>query len=123
MIVGRIKELKILHKIYRSADAEFLVIYGRRRVGKTYLIREFFSNNKCKLLHATGLQHGNLTKQLKKFAGAISETFLDNIPLETPKSWDDALNILHKQLVKYQEKVVVFLDELPWMATRKSGLL
>ena len=42
MIVGRKKELAILEKIYRSKEAEFITIYGRRRVGKTYLIREFF---------------------------------------------------------------------------------
>src|SRR3990167_5234014 len=123
MIIGRVKELKLLNKIYSSHEAEFLVVYGRRRVGKTYLIREFFVCKKCKLLHATGLQHGSQKKQLKKFAEAISETFLDNITLEIPKNWDEAFNILHKQLSKCQEKVVVFLDELPWMATRRSGLL
>jgi AAA+ ATPase superfamily predicted ATPase len=123
MIVGRKKELKVLNSIYSSHEAEFLVVYGRRRVGKTYLIREYFSNVKCKLLHATGLQHGGQKKQLKKFADAISETFLDNVALQTPKDWDEAFSILHKQLSKCQEKVIVFLDELPWMATRRSGLL
>lgn len=123
MIIGRVKELKLLDKIYNSREAEFLVVYGRRRVGKTYLIREYFTNQKCKLLHATGLQHGSQKKQLKKFAEAISETFLDNIALEVPKNWDEAFNILHKQLSKHEGKVVIFLDELPWMATRRSGLL
>jgi AAA+ ATPase superfamily predicted ATPase len=123
MIIGRKKELKLLNKVYSSHEAEFLVVYGRRRVGKTYLIREFFTSKKCKLLHATGLQHGSQKKQLKKFVEAISETFLDGVSLEAPKKWDDAFGILHKQLSKCKEKVVVFLDELPWMATRKSGLL
>lgn len=123
MIIGRKKELKLLNKVYSSHEAEFLVVYGRRRVGKTYLIREFFISKKCKLLHATGLQHGSQKKQLKKFVEAISETFLDGVSLEAPKNWDDAFGILHKQLSKCQEKVVVFLDELPWMATRRSGLL
>lgn len=123
MIIGRQKELKILNKIYTSSEAEFLVIYGRRRVGKTYLIREYFSSQKCKLLHATGLQHGSQKKQLKKFVEAISETFLDNIALESPKTWEEAFKILHKQILKNEEKVVIFLDELPWMATRRSGLL
>jgi len=123
MIIGRTKELKLLNKVYSSQEAEFVVIYGRRRVGKTYLIREFFANKKCKLLHATGLQHGSQKKQLKKFTEAVSETFLDNIALEAPKNWEEAFNVLHKQLSKSQEKVVIFLDELPWMATRRSGLL
>jgi AAA+ ATPase superfamily predicted ATPase len=123
MIIGRTNELKLLNKVYNSHEAEFLVVYGRRRVGKTYLIHEFFSNKKCKLLHATGLQRGSQKKQLKKFSEAISETFLDNIALEVPKGWDEAFSVLHKQLSKYQEKTVIFLDELPWMATRRSGLL
>src|SRR5580704_3278906 len=117
VVIGRAKELKLLNKIYSSHEAEFLVVYGRRRVGKTYLIREFFANKKCKLLHATGLQHGSQKTQLKKFVEAVSETFLDNVSLEAPKNWDEAFKILHKQLLKYQEKVVIFLDELPWMAT------
>ncbi|HVE44047.1 MAG TPA: ATP-binding protein [Gammaproteobacteria bacterium] len=62
MIIGRVKELKLLDKIYNSQEAEFLVVYGRRRVGKTYLIREYFTSQKCKLLHATGLQHGDGVK-------------------------------------------------------------
>lgn len=123
MIIGRKQELKLLDKIYNSKEAEFVIVYGRRRVGKTYLIREFFSNKKCKLLHATGLQHGTQKKQLKKFTEAISETFLDNIPIETPKNWGDAFNVLHKQILKNKGKIIIFLDELPWMATRKSGLL
>lgn len=123
MIIGRKKELKLLNKVFTSHEAEFMVIYGRRRVGKTYLIREFFINKDCKFLHATGIQHGIQKKQLKKFADAVSETFLDSIALEAPKSWDEAFSVLHKQIAKYDKKVVIFLDELPWMATRKSGLL
>ena len=123
MIIGRKEEQKRLNKVYNSKEAEFVAIYGRRRIGKTYLIREFFTKKKCKFFHATGLQNGNQKNQLKKFAEAISETFFDNVPLESPKAWDEALSILHKQIMKSDEKIVMFFDELPWMATRKSGLL
>jgi AAA+ ATPase superfamily predicted ATPase len=123
MIIGRKEEQKRLNKVYNSKEAGFVAIYGRRRIGKTYLIREFFAKKKCKLFHATGLQNGSQKNQLKKFAQAISETFFDNVLLESPKTWGEALDILHKQISKIQEKVVIFLDELPWMATRKSGLL
>ena len=123
IIVGRKKEQQVLEKIYRSNEAEFVVVYGRRRVGKTYLIREFFGNKKCCLFHASGLLKGTLKKQLKKFTETISETFFDNIALEIPKNWGDAFSLLHKQIFKTNGKVIVFLDELPWMATRKSGLL
>jgi AAA+ ATPase superfamily predicted ATPase len=46
-IFGREAEIKILDNLWKSSEAEFLAIYGRRRVGKTYLIREYFSNKKC----------------------------------------------------------------------------
>jgi AAA+ ATPase superfamily predicted ATPase len=123
MIIGRKEEQRRLNKVYNSKEAEFVAIYGRRRIGKTYLIREFFAKKKCKFFHATGLQNGHQKSQLKKFAEAISEIFFDGVPLETPKAWDEAFNVLHKQIVKSKEKIVIFLDELPWMATRKSGLL
>ncbi len=123
MIIGRKREQKLLEKAYRSNEAEFIALYGRRRVGKTYLIREFFTNKKCHFFHATGLQNGDLKIQLKKFSEALSLTFFNNAPLETPKSWGDAFALLQAQLLQARGKVVIFLDELPWLATRKSGLL
>jgi AAA+ ATPase superfamily predicted ATPase len=123
MIIGRKQEQKLLEKAYQSKEAEFIVIYGRRRIGKTYLVREFFKNKKCSFFHATGLQEGILKKQLKKFTEAVSQAYFDATPLETPKNWDEAFSLLHKQISKANEKVILFLDELPWMATRKSGLL
>jgi AAA+ ATPase superfamily predicted ATPase len=47
MIIGRVNELKMLEKAYKSKKVEFITIYGRRRVGKTYLIRTFFGSKKC----------------------------------------------------------------------------
>ena len=123
MIIGREKEKKLLEKAYRSNEAEFIAIYGRRRIGKTYLIREFFGHKKCHFFHTTGLQNGDLKTQLKKFTEALSQTFFDNIPLKTPANWGDAFSLLHSQIAKNEGKVVIFLDELPWLATRKSGLL
>jgi len=123
MIIGREPEKTLLNKLYASTEAEFVVVFGRRRVGKTYLIREYFKHQKCKFFHTTGLQKGTLKNQLKKFTENLSETFFDGVPLEVPNNWGDALALLHKQMSKSDEKVIVFLDELPWMATRKSGLL
>lgn len=75
MIIGREKELSRLKRIYASNEAEFAVVYGRRRVGKTFLIREYFSQENCLLVHATGLQKGTLTKQLEYFAEALAKCF------------------------------------------------
>ena len=123
MIIGRKKEQQLLEKAYTSKEAEFIAIYGRRRVGKTFLIKEFYINKKCKFFHTTGLQNGNLKTQLSKFTESLSQAFFDNTPLSPPKSWSEAFNLLQTQISKEKGKVVIFLDELPWLATKKSGLL
>ncbi len=123
MIVGRKREQKLLERAYESKEAEFITIYGRRRVGKTFLIREFFSTKKCTFFHATGVQKGTLEVQLAKFADALSLAFFEGTTIETPKKWSDAFGILQKHMAKTKGKIIIFLDELPWMATRKSGLL
>lgn len=123
-IIGRAKEVKILDGVWKSKEAEFIAVYGRRRVGKTYLIREYFSD-KGIYLEASGAKDKPLKKQLENFMKAVSHTFFKGVPLHTPKSWDDAFDILTKELnsIPKSQKVILFLDELPWMATKKSGLL
>ncbi len=123
MLIGREREQKVLNKILHSKEAEFLVVYGRRRVGKTFLIQDYFQNKPCVLLHATGTQNGNLKKQLANFSKIFADTFFNGLPLQSFLSWDDAFMQLSQQIRARKEKVVVFLDELPWMAARKSGLL
>ncbi len=123
-IVGREKEVKILDKVWKSKDAEFVAVYGRRRVGKTHLIREYFSD-KGIYLEASGAKDKPLKKQLENFMKAISRTFFNGMPLQTPQSWDKAFELLTKELVNTpkSKKAIIFLDELPWMATKKSGML
>ena len=123
MIVGRKKELRLLERAFRADEAQFLTVYGRRRVGKTYLLRQFFSHQECTFLHVTGLHKGSLRKQLEKFAVEFSKTFLSKIPLKVPDSWNEAFKLLDQQIESSQKKVVIFFDELPWLATRKSDLL
>ena len=76
MIIGRKKEQKKLNAIYKSSKAQFLVVYGRRRIGKTFLIKNFFENKKCFFVHATGIKGGNIHQQLNNFIDAFSHTFL-----------------------------------------------
>ena len=124
MIVGREKEQIMLQKMLGSDQAEFAVVYGRRRIGKTFLIREFFSKRQdCVYFQATGIQKGKMSVQLKKFTEALSSIFFNSAPLATPDGWDNAFDLLHKQIINSNKKVVVFIDELPWMASKKSGLL
>ena len=123
-IVGREKEIKILDRVWKSKDAEFIAVYGRRRVGKTHLIREYFSD-KGVYLEASGAKNKPLKKQIENFMKAVSQTFFKGVPLYTPQSWDEVFEILTKELVTVpkSQKAIIFLDELPWMVTKKSGML
>ncbi len=123
MIIGRKREQELLGQAYKAHEAQFLTVYGRRRIGKTFLIREFFLQKKCHFLHVTGLQKGTMKKQLENFAKSLSKTFFNNAPLRTPPNWSDALSILTDRIMDTQDKVVIFFDELPWLATRRSGLM
>ncbi len=123
MITGRKKELHNLEKIFKSKESEFVTIYGRRRIGKTYLIREFFENKECTFFHTTGIQDGSMQLQLKTFSESLSKAFLKGIPISVPKNWHDAFRFLNQTIEKTEGKVVIFLDELPWLATQKSGLM
>jgi AAA+ ATPase superfamily predicted ATPase len=123
-IFGRDREIQILENIWTSKEAELVAIYGRRRVGKTYLIREYFSNRDiyCEIV---GTKDGSMHEQLENFSTAFSKTFYQGIPIKNPKNWKEAFNLLTKEIEKLPrtQKVVIFLDELPWMATPKSNLL
>ncbi len=125
MLIGRKKEIQALKKISKSSKAELVVLYGRRRIGKTFLIREFFSQQNYLFFQSTGLQNGTLKKQLHNFSDAMSQTFTNGVQIKQPVSWDDCFRTLNQFLEssKDNRKIVIFMDEVPWMATRKSGFL
>lgn len=125
VIIGREAEQKTLLNIMQSKNAEFVVVYGRRRIGKTYLIEQFFSKQNCIFFRTTGIQNGKLKDQLKEFSKAIGHSFYPGASMETPSSWMQAFEELTKAIdnIDLKKKVVLFLDELPWMATRRSGVL
>ena len=75
MIIGRKREIEDLEIAFKSKESQFITVYGRRLVGKTYLIREFFKTKDCHFFHVTGVQNGKTAKQLEKFADALSKTF------------------------------------------------
>lgn len=126
MLIGRTVEIQRLEKVFQSAEAEFVVLYGRRRIGKTFLIRQFFEQKQgCRFFQVTGLQKGSLKKQLAHFAESLSESFAQGIQIKPPASWEEAFRTLTHFIEAdgSGSKTVIFLDELPWMATRRSGLL
>lgn len=124
-IIGRHEEKRILIDFLRSPGAEFLAIYGRRRVGKSFLIKTFFSNEACIFFHATGIKDGELHEQIKEFTKQIGNTFYGGIELKSKNNWLDTFGLLNDAVAKLdkRKKAVLFLDEFPWMATKRSKLL
>jgi len=123
-IIGREKEIALLQKLLRSKKAEFLAIYGRRRIGKTFLIHEFYKD-KGLFLTITGTRKAPKSTQLKNFFNSFCAQFPHHTPEERPTDWSDAFELLRKEIDKIpiSTKVILFLDELPWLATRKSDML
>jgi len=123
-IIGREAEKRTLEQILNSPNAEFLAIYGRRRVGKTHLIREFFEG-KGLFFELTGQKDAGLKTQLQNCYRSIQEIFKPQLPLKIPESWKDAFYLLTKLMESQpeKEKKIVFFDELPWLSSRRSGLL
>src|SRR3990167_1681028 len=127
-IIGRKYEKQRLQKGFESKDAEFIAVYGRRRVGKTFLVRNFFSSKKCIFFQVTGIHQAALNTQLKEFKNEIERAFFGEtggLHLKEPENWMEAFDLLTNtiQILKNRKKVVLFFDEFPWMATPKSGLL
>ena len=99
-------------------------IYGRRRVGKTYLIREF-SHNRGIYLEIMGQKDASLKEQLNNFYTSLLEAFNPILAIKKPESWKEGLTILTAilKIIPSKKKIVLFFDELPWLATKKSGIL
>lgn len=123
LFVGRIEEKKILEKARLSQEAELVAVIGRRRVGKTYLIRSAYKNHIK--FEMTGIQNGSLAEQLQHFTNRLNFHVKPTIPFQVPANWLDAFQVLsvYFDSVNLAEKIVLFFDELPWIATRRSGFL
>lgn len=123
-IVARHREIELLEKCLNSKNAEFIAVYGRRRIGKTFLIRSFFSTQK-NYFEITGMKDGKLSDHLMNFSEALSRKFFNGLPILPPKNWRDAFSLLTSELKKIPktERVVLFFDELPWLASKKSQFM
>ncbi len=119
-MIGRIEEIKIMQQLLQSSKAEMLAVYGRRRVGKTYLIKNVYQPNLS--FEFTGTQNATLKNQLFKFTDKIKH-FFPNADLPIPKTWLEAFHQLTICLSNSSEKQVVFFDELPWIDTARSNFL
>jgi predicted AAA+ superfamily ATPase len=120
-IIGRENEKKQLQSLLSSNKPEFAALYGRRRVGKTFLIREFFQDDFT--FYHTGVANADRLTQLDYFGRSLGKYGADEF--KKLSCWADAFEQLRHILesTKKRGKKIVFLDELPWMDTPKSGFL
>ena len=120
-IIGRYKEQADFQCFVEEKQPEFVVVYGRRRVGKTFLIKEFF--NQKFAFYTTGLANADKQEQLNNFN--VSLGHYAKTPYPRVSSWMEAFRQLIHLLEnnKQRGKKVVFIDEMPWLDTPKSGFL
>ncbi|MEL6989441.1 MAG: ATP-binding protein, partial [Bacteroidota bacterium] len=121
-IIGRKIEKEILEGLKHEKTSQFLAVYGRRRVGKTYLIRNYYKNEI--LFECAGLNDAPLKSQLENFK--INLQPLTKIPLTPFQSWLEAFdalaNIIKKRKKKRtNNKLVLFFDEISWFDTPRSN--
>ena len=121
-LIGRMPEQEQLAEAIASGRPELIAIHGRRRIGKTYLVRSYFAKELC--FEMTGVGDAPLSKQLRNFANQMKQATGFN--LAAPSDWTEAFQELITYLdphLKTSGRKVVFFDELPWLASRKSGFL
>jgi predicted AAA+ superfamily ATPase len=121
-MIGREIQISQLNEALNLPKSSFIAVTGRRRVGKTYLIDSIYEKNIC--LSVTGIQGGDSKSQMNNFTQKISEyagfPIINNL-----ENWQAVFLLLKNYLktLSPKKKQVIFLDELPWMNTNKSGFI
>mgnify|MGYP002606194509 CR=1 FL=1 len=124
-LIGRKEPQKELLSALHSNESEFIAIYGRRRIGKTFLVKKVFEN--AFAFSYTGVEEYNTRQQLGEFYRSMLSQGLHKCA--KPQNWFDAFSLLKKLLetksieAKQSDKKIVFLDELPWMDAKGSDFL
>lgn len=121
-IIGREKEIELFDKLYQSKRSEFIAVYGRRRVGKTFLIKEIFGNDYA--FHLTGLSRANTRGQLVNFHATMVRFAPGLADMTIPADWFSAFQLLIAYLEsRTVDRKIVFIDELPWLDTPRSDFI
>lgn len=123
MLVGRETEIGILKQALQSTEAELIAVYGRRRVGKTFLIRNVYADRL--LFDFSGMYNSTMREQLENFGNMLTSASKAKIPLAIPFNWIQAFEVLKTYITPLlkKQKSVIFFDEFPWIDSRKSGFL
>jgi len=124
-VIARTRAKEVLAKAYASEEPSLVAVVGRRRIGKTFLIREVFKQQLA--FHVTGIAKANLEGQLANYQEQLRRSFPHKSISHTFKTWLEALSLLadllEESISKDESRRVVFFDELPWLASRRSGFL
>ena len=120
-IIGREAEREILRQRIESNAPELIAIYGRRRIGKTFLVRQYFNDTFS--FYSTGIYQGSMKEQLGEFRRQLEH--YSGHKWKVAKNWFDAFAQLREYLESLDgnKPIIVFLDELPWMDTQKSRFI
>ncbi len=123
IIIGREDEKALLERIVTRDKPDLIAVYGRRRIGKTYLIRTCLKKHIA--FEYSGIHNVETAVQLNQYCESLSKQLNNNIALPQPTDWFTALDLTAKLLQKKmkRKKIVLFLDEFPWMQTAKSNFL
>lgn len=122
-IAGREKEIALLQSLFEKEESSFVAIYGRRRIGKTYLVRQVYE--KDILFECSGVNEKDMSQQLENFWRTLNEATPEAPLITPPKTWIEAFFQLRSYLntLEKDKKKVIFLDEIPWFETPRSGFL
>jgi AAA+ ATPase superfamily predicted ATPase len=123
IFAGREAECETLTALLNQPKAELIAILGRRRIGKTYLIKKVYKDQLN--FHFTGIKDTDKATMLTEFTEKIATLVPATFKITTPQNWMDAFRLLKSYLltIKSKKKKVIFLDEFPWMDSHKSGFL
>jgi uncharacterized protein len=123
IVIGRENEKELLEEVMAGTKAHLVAVYGRRRVGKTYLIRSCLRQHIS--FEFSGIHNVDTETQLSNFSRAISQQLNNGNAIAKPLNWFEAFDLLYTFLLKKnkRKKVVIFLDEFPWLQTAKSNFL
>ncbi|MEO7310982.1 MAG: ATP-binding protein [Chitinophagaceae bacterium] len=122
-LFGRQFESRQLMEHYNAPTSSMVAIVGRRRIGKTFLVRRTLEG--LVDFEMTGVQNSNKKEQLNSFVYSLSNFTKSAMLTQPPKSWLEAFHLLKLYLEekKGKKKKIIFIDELPWVATPKSGFM